>query len=96
MASDRLTDTSDVPGPCGAARGGGGRGFGVQTVYDALRRRGYFDASVVHAMIRDNQNGVQDHAYQIWSLLTFEIWARLFIDQPATAPLNRYDLCGHK
>ena len=38
MASDRLTETSEIPGPSGSPRAVGGRGFGVQTVYEALRR----------------------------------------------------------
>lgn len=38
MGSDRFTDSGDVPVAAGGARGGGGRGFGVQTVYEALRR----------------------------------------------------------
>jgi DNA-binding GntR family transcriptional regulator len=38
MASDRLTETTEIPGPSGGTRAAGGRGFGVQTVYEALRR----------------------------------------------------------
>jgi DNA-binding GntR family transcriptional regulator len=38
MASDRLTETGEFPGSSPGARIGGGRGFGVQTVYEALRR----------------------------------------------------------
>lgn len=38
MASDRLTETAALPVRSGETPASGGRGFGVQTVYEALRR----------------------------------------------------------
>ncbi|HET7715106.1 MAG TPA: GntR family transcriptional regulator [Bauldia sp.] len=38
MASERLTESKELHPPAGGARVGGGRGFGVQTVYEALKR----------------------------------------------------------
>jgi asparagine synthase (glutamine-hydrolysing) len=52
-----------------------------------IRDRAYFDESAVQRLIADNESGIEDNSYQIWSLLTFEIWARVFIDQPVAAPI---------
>ena len=38
MASNRLTETLELTCPSNGARANGGRGFGVQTVYEALKR----------------------------------------------------------
>jgi asparagine synthase (glutamine-hydrolysing) len=53
-----------------------------------LAARGLFDPAEVRQLIEDNAAGRADHAFRIWSLLTFELWQQRFIDgahPPATA-----------
>jgi len=58
---------------------------------ETIRRRGYFDAAQVTAMLDEHFAGRANRSQWILMLLTFEIWHRLFIDQraafapPATA-----------
>ena len=49
----------------------------------ALRRR-YFNESAVQRLIDEHQSGTRDHGHKLWTLLTFEIWHRIFIDQHMT------------
>jgi asparagine synthase (glutamine-hydrolysing) len=51
-----------------------------------LRRRGWFDADGVDALLRGNEAGEVDGGYLILALLCVEIWARLFVDDAAPAP----------
>jgi asparagine synthase (glutamine-hydrolysing) len=43
------------------------------------RARGFFDAGAVERLVGEHVRGV-NHAERLWALLTFEIWARLFLD----------------
>jgi asparagine synthase (glutamine-hydrolysing) len=78
------------------------KGFGVplshwlrtdlrDTVRDNLtdataRARGYFDPSAVDRLIREHDED-RDHGPQLWTLLMFELWHRMFIDRAAvTSP----------
>jgi len=47
---------------------------------DALRR-GYFREETLRQLIDEHQSGKRDHGHRLWSLLTFEVWHRVFIDQ---------------
>jgi asparagine synthase (glutamine-hydrolysing) len=47
---------------------------------DRVRRRGYFQPLVVQKMIREKRSGRRDWSYQIWQLLTLELWLQIFID----------------
>jgi len=49
---------------------------------DSLTRRGIFDADAVHQLIRRNEEGKEDVAYTLLSLMSIEIWCRTFIDGP--------------
>jgi asparagine synthase (glutamine-hydrolysing) len=44
------------------------------------RQRGYFDATLVERMIEDHHIGQRDWGHQLWALLTFEMWHRLYLD----------------
>jgi asparagine synthase (glutamine-hydrolysing) len=46
------------------------------------RARGFFEASAVERLVSEHARGV-NHAERLWALLTFEIWARLFLDGEA-------------
>ena len=46
---------------------------------DRPRARGFFSPGVVERIAREHRAGV-NHSERLWALLTFEIWARLFLD----------------
>jgi hypothetical protein len=51
---------------------------------ETVRRRGYFDAAQVTALLDDHFAGRAHRSQWILMLLTFELWHRQFIDrQPA-------------
>lgn len=43
-------------------------------------QRGLLDPGVVHRMIREHQQGREDHSLRIWAFLTLEIWMQEFYD----------------
>jgi asparagine synthase (glutamine-hydrolysing) len=44
----------------------------------ALRNRGLYDPAYVAGLIARDKSGLEDNSYQIWTLLTNEIWFRTF------------------
>jgi asparagine synthase (glutamine-hydrolysing) len=44
-------------------------------------RRGYFNEPTLRRLIAEHESGKRDHGHRLWSLLTFEIWHRIFIEQ---------------
>jgi asparagine synthase (glutamine-hydrolysing) len=44
----------------------------------SLRRRGLYNPAYVAGLIARDKQGLEDNAYQIWTLLTNEIWFRTF------------------
>jgi len=49
---------------------------------DSARRRGLFRPNGIEALLRRHENG-RDLDLQIWTLMSFELWARTFLDRPA-------------
>jgi asparagine synthase (glutamine-hydrolysing) len=47
---------------------------------DSLKRRGLFESTAVHKMIKANDAGQTDASYTLLSLLCIEIWCRAFVD----------------
>ncbi|MDH5604496.1 MAG: asparagine synthase C-terminal domain-containing protein, partial [Cyclobacteriaceae bacterium] len=47
---------------------------------DTLKKRGMFDPARVEKLIDDNKKGKADNAYQLYHLLTLELWMREFLD----------------
>ena len=45
-----------------------------------LKQRGMFEANTVRSLIKQQRSGRQDWSFQIWQLLTFELWLQTFID----------------
>jgi asparagine synthase (glutamine-hydrolysing) len=43
--------------------------------------RNYFEGSYVKWMFKEHQSGSQELGHRIWSLVVFEVWARLFLDE---------------
>ena len=46
--------------------------------------RGYFRPGTVRDLVETHIAGRQDHGYQLWALLNFELWHRMFIDGSLT------------
>jgi len=51
------------------------------------RARGFFEASAVERLVGEHIRGV-NHGERLWALLTFEIWARMFLDGESPWPLQ--------
>src|ERR1051326_4776637 len=45
-----------------------------------LRARGLFDPKVVQSLVRQHRSGREDWGFQIWQLLTLELWLQAFVD----------------
>ncbi len=56
-----------------------------------IRSRGYFDPTVVRQLIAQHRAGKADYTYQIWALLTFELWQQIFIDK-LSQPVSEIEL----
>ena len=46
--------------------------------------RKYFNASYIEKLLKSHRNEQRDYQNQIWMLLTFELWHRVFIDDAPT------------
>jgi asparagine synthase (glutamine-hydrolysing) len=44
------------------------------------RLREYLDQEIIRTLFQEHVDGVQQHRYRLWILLTFEIWLRMFED----------------
>jgi asparagine synthase (glutamine-hydrolysing) len=51
---------------------------------DRAISRGFFEKSCVERMLADHFQGSRILTHQLWSLLTFEIWCRLYLDREGT------------
>lgn len=45
-----------------------------------LMERGYFNRGNVRQMVEDHMSGRADHTHRLCTLITFELWHRLFVD----------------
>jgi len=45
-----------------------------------VRRRGLFNPAYVESLLHQHDTGFADHGTLLWSLLSVELWHRLFID----------------
>ena len=56
---------------------------------ESITKRGFVNYAVVKKLITDDRNGTADNAYQIYQLLTLELWCREFLDaRPGYQTLN--------
>jgi asparagine synthase (glutamine-hydrolysing) len=46
-----------------------------------INRRGFLNYSFVKKLIDNDRNGIEDNAYQIYQLLTLELWCREYLDK---------------
>jgi asparagine synthase (glutamine-hydrolysing) len=51
----------------------------------AVKRRGLFRPEAVTAVVADFRSGRRDTAYQLWQLLTLELWHEAFLDSGSRA-----------
>jgi asparagine synthase (glutamine-hydrolysing) len=76
------------PVPVGAWLRGAWRPLLEEYVTGArLRERGLFDRGSVARLVNEHVRGV-NHSERLWALLTFEIWARVFLDGEAPSSLE--------
>jgi asparagine synthase (glutamine-hydrolysing) len=50
--------------------------------------RGIVNAAHVRSLLDEHEDGRADHHWQLWRLLTLELWFRTFIDSPAGGPVT--------
>jgi asparagine synthase (glutamine-hydrolysing) len=63
------------------------RGFVRDILTSArARQRHYFRAGAVERLITEHQSGRRNWHHQLWCLVVFELWHRLFIDQRPSGP----------
>ncbi len=53
-----------------------------------INKRGFVNYSFVRTMIEKDRKGEEDNAYQIYQLLTLELWCREYLDQPQKLTLK--------
>ena len=56
---------------------------------ERFRDRGIFDSAFAGRLLAENSTGERDHTEPIWSLLNFELWARIFIDGDAPDTISQ-------
>jgi asparagine synthase (glutamine-hydrolysing) len=49
------------------------------------RQRGYVNPHYVDVLLAEHERGRRDHSSPIWTLLMFELWCRLFVDESSKA-----------
>jgi asparagine synthase (glutamine-hydrolysing) len=56
---------------------------------DSLRHRGYFHERVIRRLLDEHTRGTRSWHYQLWNLLMFESWHRMFVDaRPTSGPTS--------
>ncbi len=50
---------------------------------ETTEKRGFFNFDFIKKIIDNDRNGVEDNAYQIYQLLTLELWCREYLDKNA-------------
>ena len=51
--------------------------------------RGYMNPRVIEKIVSEHEKGTENRRQELWTLLTFEIWHRLFIDRHTSAYTTR-------
>jgi asparagine synthase (glutamine-hydrolysing) len=52
----------------------------------AFRERGIFNAQGIRHCVDSHMSGAVDYSEQLWLLLTYEMWAKRFVDAPTSSP----------
>ena len=51
-------------------------------------KRGFLNPKYLRSMLETHRNGHHDLAHRVWAVFTFEIWARLYLDQKLSEKPN--------
>jgi asparagine synthase (glutamine-hydrolysing) len=54
-----------------------------------IEKRGFFNFEFVKKIIDNDRNAVEDNAYQIYQLLTLELWCREYLDKSAANDISK-------
>jgi hypothetical protein len=53
---------------------------------DQVRKRGLFNETYVHRLVREHETCFADHSLLLWGLMSVELWMQRFIDsEPSTS-----------
>ena len=52
----------------------------------SLEKRDLFEKKQLQWMLEEHRRGKQELGHRIWSLVVFEIWARLYLDEKISSP----------
>jgi asparagine synthase (glutamine-hydrolysing) len=63
---------------------------------EPARRRGLFNMDYVRTLVERHASGREDSQYRLWTLMTFEAWARTFMDRhdPLVGPVDFAGIVG--
>ena len=56
---------------------------------NSIKNRGFFNPQFVQNLINEDRKGYKDNAYQIYQLLTIELWMREYLDQKPYVEANK-------
>ena len=56
---------------------------------ETIEKRGFFNFSFIKKIIENDRNGTEDNAYQIYQLLTLELWCREYIDKTPDSTFSK-------
>jgi len=56
---------------------------------DTCRRRGILNTAYIERLIRGHEQG-QQLDFHLWTLISFELWCRTFLDRPAAKPVGKF------
>ncbi len=48
-----------------------------------IQQQGYFNSNYVRQILAEHVSGTKDHTYQLWTLVVFELWHKIYIDDYA-------------
>ena len=46
-----------------------------------VKKRGYFSYEYIRRILEEHYKDRRNHCDKIWSLLTFELWCRIYVDK---------------
>ena len=61
---------------------------------EKTRQRNIFNVAFLDRLLTENQRGRRDHTDALWTLMNFEIWARVFLDGESYADVSAEIMAG--
>lgn len=56
-----------------------------------IEKRGYFNPKYVSKLLSEHTEQKSDHSYKLWSLIVFELWQRIYLDNYS---FSEVDICS--